>query len=231
MNTKQEKLKRAYEYLRYIGEVHTQGEFASEIVFDETNLSSAFNGREKNLTDGLFTKICKRYPNIFNIDYFISDAENMLRGTNVNKGDINGVGQIVQNNSGSITLTNNGSKDKVIEQQDKSLEALTEQLVRFHEVVMNKDEQIERKDAHILRKDEQIERKDEQLERKDGYIVGQKEQIDNITKHSFLRNERNMERIDKFVEQQNKLIEMVVSQNIKMQERADRLLALLEKKI
>lgn len=51
-----------YERLRYDKVVSTKKEFAERIGVDKTNLSSAFNGVEKYLTDNLFSKIAYAFP-------------------------------------------------------------------------------------------------------------------------------------------------------------------------
>jgi SOS-response transcriptional repressor LexA len=72
------KLNEAYEHLRSLGKIHTKTTFADEIKFNPKNISSAFNGNERYLTDGLFKKIHEKYPDIFNIDYFLYDKGEML---------------------------------------------------------------------------------------------------------------------------------------------------------
>jgi len=74
----QEKLKKAYEHLRWLGKVSTQKEFANVIGYKATNLSSAFNNNPTYLTKGLFNKICDAFPGIFNLDYFLEDTGEML---------------------------------------------------------------------------------------------------------------------------------------------------------
>ena len=73
---------------------------------------------------------------------------------------------------------------------------------------------------------------------REGYMQRQDEYLHQIIKSSYLRNERNMERIDKVIGQQNALIgqqneifKMIDRQNQKTQERADRVLAIFESKI
>jgi phage repressor protein C with HTH and peptisase S24 domain len=83
MSTKQDKLNEAYEYLRSLGHFHTKKEFSAEIGFDKANLSSAFNGSDAYLTDGLFEKICKRYPEIFNLEYFLTGEGEMLKDKSI----------------------------------------------------------------------------------------------------------------------------------------------------
>ena len=60
--SKQTALIEIYEKLRYDKEVSTKKEFAERIGVDKTNLSSAFNGVEKYLTDNLFSKIACAFP-------------------------------------------------------------------------------------------------------------------------------------------------------------------------
>jgi len=89
MKEKKEKLKDAYEHIRSLGKVHIQKEFADKIKCDERNLSSAFNGEGKYLTDNLFKRICKAFPDIFNIDYFLKNEGSMLKHNYQTVGDIN----------------------------------------------------------------------------------------------------------------------------------------------
>ena len=84
MNIRQEKLNNAYEYLRSSGKIHTQVEFSEQIGIHHTNLSSAFNGSKKHLTDSFFKKICDKYSDIFNIEYFLGKSDEMLKITSNN---------------------------------------------------------------------------------------------------------------------------------------------------
>ncbi|MDR1881773.1 MAG: S24 family peptidase [Prevotella sp.] len=85
MKEKSDILNEAYEYLRSLGKIHTKKEFAEQIEFDKTNLSSAFSGSERYLTDGLFKKICDTYPELFNIDYFVNGKGEMLKNQSILK--------------------------------------------------------------------------------------------------------------------------------------------------
>jgi hypothetical protein len=86
VKTKQQKLNDAYEHLRSLGKFFTKKDFAKQIDFDRTNLSSAFSGSERYLTEGLFKKICDTYPEIFDVDYFLKDDREMLKSEAVNPG-------------------------------------------------------------------------------------------------------------------------------------------------
>ena len=107
MEIKLDKLNKVYDYLRSSGKVHTKKEFAEHIEFDRTNLSSAFNGDERYLTDGLFKKICEKFPEIFNIEYFLKDEGEMLKN-NQQIGDISNSTVVGANISGNgITISHN----------------------------------------------------------------------------------------------------------------------------
>lgn len=60
--TKKDRLLDVFERLRYEKVLSTKKEFAECIGFDKTNLSSAFNGSEKYLTDNLFNKVADTFP-------------------------------------------------------------------------------------------------------------------------------------------------------------------------
>ena len=77
MKKKVEKLEKVYEYLRSKGILHTKKEFASAIQFDYSNLTSAFQGGQKYLTEGLFRKICDKYSE-FNVEWLLHDEGEML---------------------------------------------------------------------------------------------------------------------------------------------------------
>lgn len=67
-----------FEKLRYDKILSTKKEFAERIGFDKTNLSSAFNGAEKYLTDSLFNKIADAFPQ-FNSKWLQTGEGEMLK--------------------------------------------------------------------------------------------------------------------------------------------------------
>lgn len=129
-------------------------------------------------------------------------TQNMSGNINVSGGNSAFVGQM---HGG--TFNQDAGKDQVIEKQEKEVSQMfstfTSELNDFHAINKRRDEYMEKQDAYIA----------------------------SIIKHSYLRNRENMERIDKLAEQQTELIQMVAEQNRRMQDRADRLLDILEKKI
>ena len=105
MKTKLEKLNEIYEYLRSLGKVHTQKEFAEQVKISQTSMSSAFNVNEDYLTDNLLEKICKKYSDLFFYDKMVKNIQ-----TNEN---INGNG-IIEKLFETITNRNNQINDLLL---------------------------------------------------------------------------------------------------------------------
>lgn len=72
------RLKTAYNYLRSIGKVHTQKDLANAIGWQQTHLSSAFQGNPSRLTKGLMESIWETFP-IFNAKWLLGEDSDMLR--------------------------------------------------------------------------------------------------------------------------------------------------------
>lgn len=75
-------LNEAYEWLRYKKLVSSKKEFAEHIGIDKTNLSSAFNGMEKYLTDNLFIKISEAFPQL-NKNWLLTGKGNVQKDQSV----------------------------------------------------------------------------------------------------------------------------------------------------
>lgn len=84
---KKDRLNNAFEWLRYEKILSTKKEFAERIQFDKTNLSSAFNGAERYLTDNLFNKIADAFPQ-FNRDWLLTGKGDMLKSNVRSLGDV-----------------------------------------------------------------------------------------------------------------------------------------------
>lgn len=152
-------------------------------------------------------KISGTYPEL-NTAWLITGEGNMLKSQYISqsgKGSINVQGFVGQMHGG--TFNQDAGKDQVIEKQEKEVSQMFSTLIA------------ELNDFHAI-----SERRDEYMKKQDEYIAS-------IIKHSYLRNRENMERLDKLVEQQAELMRIMSEQNKQTQDRSNRLLDLLEKKI
>lgn len=78
MAGKHERLKEAYDYLRYQHGIHTQIDMANALQVTRPSFSAAMNGNEKYLTKSLFMKICAAFPGVFNLDYLLNGTGTLL---------------------------------------------------------------------------------------------------------------------------------------------------------
>ena len=78
MTGKHERLKEAYDYLRYQHGIHTQIDMANALQVTRSSFSAAMNGNEKYLTKSLFMKICAAFPGVFNLDYLLNGTGTLL---------------------------------------------------------------------------------------------------------------------------------------------------------
>jgi hypothetical protein len=210
--------KRMVEFLAYLG--MGQNKFEERV-----GLSIGFVSKlSDNITIKTLDKIKAAYPEL-NTDWLIYGEGEMLKpgtavthGKNspaVSAGSISGgvFGGVVKGSADSVggdkhvTHHHNGGKDIAIDElqlKDRQmLQTLIDQLDHFHHVG----------------------------EKRDDYVQKQDEWLAAIIKQSYLRNKENMERIDKVIEQQNEMIRILSEQSRQTQDRADRLLAILEKKL
>ena len=97
--SKQERLKKAFQYLKSIGTVHTQKDVAEAMGASESNVSSAFKGVEKVLTDNFLNRFARTYG--ISLDWLLTGqgemiikkeaAGNPIRGNVTHIGNISGV--------------------------------------------------------------------------------------------------------------------------------------------
>ena len=78
MNNRKKRLTEVYDYVRRHYPIHTQGDFAQVVGYSRPVISSALNGNEEYLSDKFFTNICNAFPNVFNLDYLLHGAGNLL---------------------------------------------------------------------------------------------------------------------------------------------------------
>lgn len=77
--SKQEILTNVFTKLRFAGLVRSKRDFAAQIDYNYTCLSSALNGEERYLTERLFKRVTKAYPMV-NPEYLKSGSGEVLLG-------------------------------------------------------------------------------------------------------------------------------------------------------
>lgn len=78
MNSKKDRLREVYDYIRFKKGIHTQADFAQALHITRPAMSAAMNGNESYLTKNLFMKICAAFPDTFNLDYLLTGEGSLL---------------------------------------------------------------------------------------------------------------------------------------------------------
>ncbi|MDR2927170.1 MAG: hypothetical protein LBV41_03045, partial [Cytophagaceae bacterium] len=177
--------------------------FANE-VGEKPNTVNNWIREGYSVSRGVASKLTEKFP--VDLNWLLSGEGEMLRPITINQqkshieGRHGGVGQV---NGGNVNIHHDEGKDQVINEQKKEVDqmfkVLVDEIHGFQEIGKNHDEYVIRQDDYIKKQDEYIAR---------------------IIKESYLRNERNMERIDNTIKlisenstQMNKLLEMFAHQN------------------
>lgn len=79
---KNDRLKEAFEFLRSNGKVHTQKDLAIQMGATSPNVSGAFKGDPKILTDKFIKRFNNAFGDIFNLDWLLDGEGSMLNNTN-----------------------------------------------------------------------------------------------------------------------------------------------------
>lgn len=79
---KLERLRKAYEYLRFKGIIHTQKDVADKMQATAPNVSSALKGDSKFLTDSFLRRFNEAFGELFNYQWLILGEGNMLKDGN-----------------------------------------------------------------------------------------------------------------------------------------------------
>ena len=85
MLEKKERLKKAVEYLKSKGLIHTQKNIAEKMKASSSNVSSALKGEESVLTDNFLRRFNEAFNNIFMIEWLLNGDGRMLQYSNENE--------------------------------------------------------------------------------------------------------------------------------------------------
>lgn len=75
---RQERLNQVYRHLFAHFGIDSQIKFAEVLQVQRSALSAAMNGNKAYLTNNLFTKICAKFPNVFNFNYLVTGEGDLL---------------------------------------------------------------------------------------------------------------------------------------------------------
>ncbi|MCJ2380668.1 S24/S26 family peptidase [Parabacteroides sp. AGMB00274] len=73
-----QKLNEAYEYLRSTGKIHTKKDLAELMSANRVNVSKAFSGDKKYLTEKFLMRLNHTFGNIFNNEWLLGDSCTMI---------------------------------------------------------------------------------------------------------------------------------------------------------
>lgn len=142
--SKQERLKTAFQYLKSIGAVHTQKDVAEAMGASEPNVSSAFKGVEKVLTDKFLNRFARTYS--ISLDWLLTGQGEMIikkeAAGNPICGNVTRIGNISGTTNSPTTVNNNGSGEsadlmRVIEELKEQNKSQREQIKNLTDIIKN----------------------------------------------------------------------------------------------
>lgn len=140
--SKQERLKTAFQYLKNIGKVHTQKDVAEAMGASKSNVSSAFKGVEKVLTDSFVNRFARTYGLSF--DWLLTGNGEMIAKEsastdNSNHGAVTTIGDISGITNSPTTVNNGNAAEllRVIESQEEQIRAQHEQIRNLTDIIRN----------------------------------------------------------------------------------------------
>lgn len=173
---KEETLKKAFDYLRNTGKAHTQQDVANKMGVNKTNVSRAFNGDDKYLTNNFLLRFNEAYDNMFDYNWLITGEGDMInqntagrdnygsQGSGDNQSSYSNVG----NTHISVKMPESGTQKIIkptgeveIHRLDPSDKSNSEELDRLKQRIQDLERIIAEKDATIQSKDDTIKSKDE----------------------------------------------------------------------
>lgn len=83
-----EKLNEAYEYLRNSGVIHTKKDLAESMSANRVNISKAFAGDKKYLTESFLKRLNSTFGNIFNEQWLLGESDNMLKDALITENEV-----------------------------------------------------------------------------------------------------------------------------------------------
>lgn len=127
---KEKHINEIYGYLKSIGRIHTQNDFAEAINSNKGSVSSMLSGKEGYLTDNLFLRIYVAFDDVFNKEWLLTGEGEMAKTNNLSDVENSTVIGNNVNGGGDIHISNNERNEafailqKQLEEKDKEIERL-----------------------------------------------------------------------------------------------------------
>lgn len=143
VGTKQERLANAFDYLKSHGLAHSQQDVADKMKSDKSNLSKAFKGETRFLTDKFLRRFNSAYGDLFSEDWLLTGSGSMLRDSltgSVTVGDNNGsvaagVGCTVGSLSTEALVSEIAAQRKLTEEAQRQNAKSQEQIDRLLSII------------------------------------------------------------------------------------------------
>lgn len=121
-----------YAYLKSIGRIHTQADFAKAIGSSKASVSNMLNGNKQYLTDNLFRKIGFYFGDIFSKEWLETGEGDMLTSQsidNIHKSNV--VGNNVKGNDIHI----NAPESEAVALLRAQLKEKEAEIIRLHSII------------------------------------------------------------------------------------------------
>ena len=125
----------AFRYLRSTGTIHTQKDVAMKMNASRPNVSAAFSGDHKYLTDNFIERFNSAFGNVFELRWLLTGEGEMLRDIHMDE------------KMGEDSRNADAGHDTLPSTLDKAIDEISEQ----RKIIMKSQEQIDRLIAVIER--------------------------------------------------------------------------------
>lgn len=143
---RKKRLKEVYAYLREHNGIHAQKDMAAAMHITPQVMSAAMNGNDSYLTNNFFDKICVTFPGVFNREYLLDGAgELLIRRTDEHS-------EVSQSNMIDAVIA---AKDEALQAHRRELEAKDE-IIRRDSIIRERDMMIAELNARIVERDRTI---------------------------------------------------------------------------
>lgn len=156
MNDKSKRLEEAFNYLKSKGLAHTQKDISEATGYTQPNVSSAFSGNGRNLTDNFLKKFNSSYGNIFSLRWLLLGEGEMLKEDVVMIQE--GSGSHHQQGRAGVDLTQNINSEKVFKDFISALKGQNEVAMKSMEQTSKAIESTNNALAEISKQREQMDR-------------------------------------------------------------------------